>query len=239
VTPPLLAGVYSSRNTQRVERVVRPATAAGWDVALWSLDDVPASLEEATRGRGPGSRLQLLNRLLEHARGLPRWVVLCDDDVGFVRGDVVRLVSESEAAGFGLSQPAHAEGSHVSHGHTRAVARSRARSVPFIEAGPVSVLSPTWCGRVLPLPEWRGMGWGLELEWMDLRDEGCILGIVDRVQYLHLDPIGRTYDESAERERMRADLDARGIADLSDFQTTLETWRPWSRRPPWSGGSAG
>jgi hypothetical protein len=233
VSPPLFAGVYSARNAERVERVVRPALRAGWDVALWSLDEAPATLDASTRGRGPGLRLQLLNRLVEPFRGVQRWIVLCDDDVEFVRGDVVGLVSESEAAGFGLAQPAHAEGSHVSHGQTRAAARSRARAVSFIEAGPVSVISPTWCERVLPLPEWRGMGWGLELEWMDLREEGCILGIVDRVQYLHLDPIGRTYDESAERERMRADLDARGIADLSEFQQTLATWRPWSRRPPW------
>jgi hypothetical protein len=159
--------------------------------------------------------------------------VLCDDDVEFARGNVVRLVEECDSAGFGIAQPAHAVGSHVSHPHTQAMPRARARSVTFVEAGPVSVISPDWYERVLPLPDWRGMGWGLELEWMDLRAEGCILGVVDRVSYRHLTPVGTTYDEAAERERMRADLEARGIGDLTSVQSTLAVWRPWRRHPPW------
>ena len=214
-------------------QVVDPAVRAGWDVALWSLDAVPDTLANVTGGVGPGLRLENLNRVLEDADGLPRWVVLCDDDVEFVRGDVVKLVAECDSAGFGIAQPAHAHGSHVSHAHTRAMPRARARSVTFVEAGPVSVVAPEWCERVLPLPEWRGMGWGLELEWMDLRAEGCVLGVVDSVSYRHLDAVGTTYDETAERERMRADLDARGIVDLSLVQSTLAVWRPWRRHPPW------
>lgn len=231
--PPLLLGVYAARKAERLERVAGPALRAGWDVALWALDDVWEPLAHVTSGAGPGLRLANLNRLLEVTGTETRWVVLCDDDVEFVRGDVVRLVDEAEAAGFGIAQPAHAPGSHVSHGVTRAAPRSRGRAVTFVEAGPISVVSPSWHGRVLPLPEWRGMGWGLELEWMDLRAEGCVLGVVDVVTYLHLDAVGGTYDETVERERMRADLSARGIADLSALQTTLATWRPWRRTPPW------
>jgi hypothetical protein len=234
VTPgPLLAGVYAAEKAERLVRVAGPATRAGWEVALWALDGIDERLAGVTRGSGAGFRLENLNRVLGPVLEEPRWVVLCDDDVEFVRGDVVRLVAECEAAGFGLAQPAHAPGSHVSHGHTRAVPRSRSRAVTFIECGPISVVSPHWCERVLPLPEWRGMGWGLELEWMDLRAEGCVLGIVDAVTYLHLDAVGQTYDEAVERERMRAELEARGIDDLSARQSTLGTWRPWRRRPPW------
>jgi hypothetical protein len=233
VNPPLLVATYSARNADRVVSVIEPARRAGWKIALRALDDPHPALADVTRGRGPGLRLANLNQLIAEAGGLPRWVVLCDDDVEFVRGDVVRLVAECEVAGFGLAQPAHAPGSHVSQSHTRVMPRSRSRSVPYVEAGPISVISPEWSGRVLPLPAWRGMGWGLELEWMDLAAEGCILGVVDRVTYLHLDPIGRTYDEDEERARMAADLTVRGIDDLTRMQVTLATWRPWQRRPPW------
>jgi hypothetical protein len=233
LNPPLFVATYSARNSDRVARVIDPARSAGWEIALRALDHVPTALADVTRDCGPGLRLENLNALVGAADDLPRWVVLCDDDVEFVRGDVVRLVEECDAAGFGLAQPAHAPGSHVSHPHTRAVQRSRSRSVPYVEAGPISVVAPTWSERVLPLPAWRGMGWGLELEWMDLRTQGCILGVVDRVSYLHLDPVGRTYDEEAERGRMAADLAARGIDDLTRMQVTLATWRPWQRRPPW------
>lgn len=232
--PPLLIGVYGEQRAETISRVVAPALASGWEVALHALGQIPPALHGVTRARGPGLRLENLNGLVEGAGGLPRWIVLCDDDVEFVRGDVVELVAECEAAGFGLAQPAHAPGSHVSHPHTRAVPRSRARSVAYVEAGPVSVVSPRWTDRVLPLPAWRGMGWGLELEWMDLAAEGCVLGVVDRIAYRHLDPVGRTYDESIEREQMAADLAARGIDDLRALQVTIATWRPWHRRPPWA-----
>ncbi len=69
---------------------------------------------------------------------------------------------------------------------------------------------------------------------MSLADEGCALGIVDSVTYLHLDAVGGTYDEAAERARMRTDLAERGIDDLAALQQTLATWRPWRRRPPWA-----
>ena len=58
--------------------------------------------------------------------------------------------------------------------------------------------------------------------------------LVDRVTYLHLDPVGRTNDEEAERRLMAADLAARGVNDLTKLQVTLAAWRPWQRRPPWN-----
>lgn len=231
---PLLLGVYSASNAGRVADVVQPARQDGWEVRLHALDEPHTALADVTRSAGRGARLENLNAALAEGDGLPRWVVLCDDDVQFVRGDVVRLVAECAAAGFGLAQPAHAPGSHVSHPHTRQAPRSRSRVVTYVEAGPVAVVAPAWSQRVLPLPAWRGMGWGLELEWMDLVAEGCVLGVVDRVTYLHLEPVGGTYDEQVERAQMAADLAARGIDDLARAQATIATWRPWRRRPPWA-----
>jgi hypothetical protein len=231
---PAFIGVYSARNADRVRAAVEPARRAGWEIALKALDEPPPDLAPVTRAQGTGKRLANLNEMLALVGWSERWVVLCDDDVEFVRGNVVSLVDEASAARLGIAQPAHAPGSHVSHPHTRAVRRSRARSVPYVEAGPVSAISPAWTERVFPLPAWRGMGWGLELEWMDLRADGCVLGVVDRVAYLHLDPVGSTYDEDPERRQMAADLAERGITDLRSAQVTLDTWRPWQRRPPWS-----
>ena len=233
MTPPLFLGIYAHGKDERITRAIDPARAAGWEIALHALDTVVPSLADVTRSSGLGKRLENLNRLAADTDVGGRFVVLCDDDVEFVRGDVVRLVAEVEAAGFDIAQPAHAPGSHVSHPHVRVVARSRAREVPFVEAGPISVVGPDWGHRVFPLPAWRGMGWGLELEWMDLRTDGCRLGVVDRVTYRHLDPVGRTYDEERERRQMAADLDARGMEGLSSVHTTIATWRPWRRRPPW------
>ena len=109
-------------------------------------------------------------------------------------------------AGLGLAQPAHAAGSEVSHGITRAQPRSRARLTTFVESGPCVAIAPAWTDRVLPLPRERGMGWGLELDWIDLAAEGCRLGIVDAVQVIHLGKVGGTYDDTASGARMRDEL---------------------------------
>jgi hypothetical protein len=159
--------------------------------------------------------------------------VLSDDDIAFTRGDVVGLLDLASRAGLGLAQPAHAPGSEVSHGITRARPRSRARLTTFVESGPLVVIAPDWTGRVLPLPRARGMGWGVELDWIDLAAEGCRLGIVDAVLVRHLGKVGATYDDAAIRARMREELAARGVEEWGPLQTTLATWRPWQRRPSW------
>ncbi len=65
------------------------------------------------------------------------------------------------------------------------------RLTTFVESGPLVAVAPKWVERVTPLPVWRGMGWGLELEWIDLQAEGCRLGIVDATTVVHLGPVAR------------------------------------------------
>ena len=108
-----------------------------------------------------------------------------------------------------------------------------ARLTTFVESGPLVAVAPEWVERVTPLPVWRGMGWGLELEWIDLRAEGCRLGIVDATTVVHLAPVAQEYDTTALRARLREELAARGASDWGPLQQTLATWRPWRRRPPW------
>jgi hypothetical protein len=231
-----LVGVYRAENAAHVERLLAPALAAGWSTAWWALDSVASALEEHTVGEGPGQKLPLLDEALGRLGPDDGPVVLSDDDIAFERGDVVELVALAERAGLGLAQPAHAPGSEVSHGITRAHPRSRARLTTFVESGPCVAIAPEWAGRVLPLPRDRGMGWGLELDWLDLVDEGCRLGIVDAVQVVHLGKVGGTYDDTAIRARMREELAARGVDDWGPLQRTLATWRPWQRRPSWMTG---
>ena len=48
----------------------------------------------------------------------------------------------------------------------------------------------------MPLPTWRGPGWGMELEWSDLQARGGTLGVVDATPIHHLAPVGADYDVS-------------------------------------------
>ena len=230
---PVVVGIYRAANAHHVERLLAPALSAGWTSAWWALDETAPALAEHTVGAGPGEKLPLLQAALAR-HGSPRGaVVFADDDVAFRRGDVVAFLEIAMRGGLGLAQPAHAEGSHVSHGITRARPWSRARLTTFVESGPLVAVAAEWVERVLPLPVWRGMGWGIELDWIALREAGCRLGIVDATPIEHLGPVGAGYDDAELRARVRRELAERGVDDWAPLQRTLATWRPWRRRPPW------
>jgi hypothetical protein len=233
MSAPTIVGIYREANAGVVERLLAPALAAGWTTAWWALDRVAGPIERHTVGQGPGEKLPLLNETLSRLGAPAGALVVSDDDIAFVKGDVTELQALALRAGLGLAQPAHAPGSEVSHGITRARARSRVRLTTFVESGPLIVVATEWVGRVAPFPAGRGMGWGIELDWMDLVRDGCRLGIVDAVSITHLAKVGGTYDDSEIRARMRAELATRGVSDWGPLQSTLATWRPWRRRPPW------
>jgi hypothetical protein len=71
---------------------------------------------------------------------------------------------------------------------------------------------------------------------MELAAAGCRLGIVDATPVEHLGAVGRGYDDTALRARVREELGARGVDDWGPLQKTLAVWRPWRRRPPWPVG---
>jgi hypothetical protein len=79
------------------------------------------------------------------------------------------------------------------------------------------------------------MGWGLELDWMDLRADGCRLGIVDATPVRHLAPFAAAYSPEEEAAKLERLLAERGAPGWGDLRRTLGTWRPWRRRPPWLG----
>ena len=226
-----LVGVYRARNADRVRQISQPALHEGWNVSWWALDEVVEDLAEITAGCGPGAKLPLVNEILRRAGG-SEWLVVSDDDVAFERGDVVRLVSFCARAGLDLAQPARTD-AFVDHGITTARKLSVARRTSFVEIGPVIAIGPRWRERIVPFPEERGMGWGLELEWHELYREGCTLGIVDAVRVRHAGERGEDYDYRAEAHRIHAELEERGFGGWQDVQLTVGTWRPWQGSPAW------
>jgi hypothetical protein len=227
-----LVGIYRARNADTVQQLSQPAVAAGWTVAWWALDDAGHGIADMTVGSGPGQRLPLLNETLSRADAEDGWVVVSDDDVVFQRGDVTELVSLCHQAGLDLAQPARTDAA-VDHRITVARRLSTARRTSFVEIGPVFAVGPGWRDAILPFPEERGMGWGLELDWFALHERGCALGIVDAVRVRHEGSRGEHYDYRSEAHRVHDELAARGFDGWSDVQKTFATWRPWQRAPSW------
>jgi hypothetical protein len=227
-----LVGVYRARNADRVRRIVQPALDEGWVVSWWALDEVVGDLAGITAGCGPGAKLPLVNEILRLA-GDSEWLVVSDDDVTFDRGDVIQLVSLCARAGLDLAQPARTD-AFVDHEITAARRLSLARRTSFVEIGPIVAVGPGWRERIVPFPEERGMGWGLELDWLELHREGCALGIVDAVRVRHEGDRGEDYDYRAQAHRVHAELEERGFGGWQDLQLTVGTWRPWQRSPAWA-----
>jgi hypothetical protein len=227
-----LVGVYRARNAHFVTELCEPALARGWTVAWWALDETVDDLAPFTVGSGPGAKFDLLNRVVSSLDEDTEWLVVSDDDLIFERGDVVDLQRMCRRAGFDLAQPARSE-AVVDHEITARRDLSVARRTSFVEIGPIFVVGPGWRDRIVPFPEGRGMGWGLELEWYELLRAGCVLGIIDSMSVRHTGARGVDYDMEDEFVRLRAEFGARGLDTWSDVQLTFEIWRPWMRRPPW------
>jgi len=234
-SPPIPVGlliVYRRRNASLVRRALATARRNQWHVRLWALDQPDAALAEHTVGSGPGSRLELLNRLHE---SLPPGIVTCvlaDDDVLFVSGGLDRLVTVAGLSGFALAQPAHVVDSNYSHGLTRFEPFSIARRTTFVEVGPVVVVGESGASRVFPLPVEYGMGWGLDVEW-SFALEDAVLGIVDAALVRHITPVAGQYSGTEEWRRVEAALHRHGVSSLLEIQQTIATWRVGRRRPPW------
>lgn len=234
-----LVGVYRSRNAETVRRLVASARADGIAVAWWALDEVVPELAAETVGVGWGTKFPLLNDVLDRVEGAgDGWLVVCDDDVAFDRGDVGRLVSLCRRACLDLAQPARSE-RVVDHEITRRRRLSVVRLTSFVEIGPLFVVGPRWRDRIVPFPPEREMGWGLELDWLDLHREGCRLGVVDAVSVHHQGVRAQDYDFDRHHEALFDELARRGVGHWRDVQETLAVWRPWRRSAPWPADAAG
>lgn len=224
-----LVNVYRRRNATRVEAVVREAVELGWSVHLWALDEPVPALERWTVGAGPGDRSQLLNRLI--GTGFDWWVI-ADDDIEFARGSLEMLVHLADEGRLDLAQPAHTPDSAFTYAITRVHPLRWARETSFVEIGPMVAVHAGVSGEVFPLREDVPMGWGSDVEWLQLSRAGALrLGVVDAVVVRHLEPVARDYSrEGALRERARV-LDEHGIRDVRELQRTIRSWYFWQTEP--------
>lgn len=230
--PPVILGVYRRRNVEHVLRLLEPALAANWRTAWWALDATSPQLAAFTVGEGPGEKLPLLNRIFEEMEPSD-WTVVSDDDLEFRRGDVVEFVAMCEQLGFDLAQPARERGTQHAHQITKRARLSRARLTSFVQDGPMYAVGPRWRERLLPPPTERGMGWGVEIDWFKLYQQGCRLGIVDASPIEHVGSPTADYDYTEMNRRMKAELAALGYPRWAGMQETVAVWRPWQRRPSW------
>lgn len=230
----VLLCVYRAKNHRTVGALVAEAESAGIGCHLWALDRQVAPLSNWTRGVGPGTRTELLNRLWENgAKSDPVQVIVCDDDFVFSTGGLRELVLAVSYCDFGLAQPGHADHSFISHSFTRSETFTVARLTSWVDIGPAFVVRRPWIDRVLPFPPGYGMGWGLGLVWQRLRDEGCRLGIVDAISVQHLHPPYREYDRLPEARRVERLLRERGLQKTADAQACLQRWMCWQSVPKW------
>lgn len=212
-----LACVYRG-GAAPVVRELLAQLPAGADVRLWSLDgQVPPDLQAVTRGAGPGNRAVLLNGLVAGCDA--DLVVLVDDDVRVVVGDLGALFEAGRQCGLDLFQPAHLASSHASWEFVRRRPLTYVRETDFVEQGPLLVLTRTGQAIALPLPEQEGMTWGVELRWWTrARELGARIGIVDAVAVRHLHPAAHSYDRGAEQERLDHELRLHGLTSLQQIQ---------------------
>jgi hypothetical protein len=231
----LLLCIYRCRNAQVVMRHVAAAQKYRWEVRLWALDEIHPELASYSYGVGKGAKFVLLNSLLSVKYFADfDWVLVLDDDVALHRGSLAAFVGLAQRTGMSLTQPAHAFGRYRSFRVNCCHPLSVARLTTYVEIGPIFAVSRRWAKRILPFPEDFKMGWGLDVLWSDLIEEGALLGVIDWVTLNHLSPLARDYNRSPEYQRMLQVLHERGHSSLREIQKTLAVWRPWQEQPPWT-----
>lgn len=213
--------IYRRRNASTL-RALLADLPAGTAARLWALDEPVPELASLTIGSGPGGRLELLNRIVATLPPGADHLVLADDDVELVNGDIERLLRVGAAAGFDLYQPAHAPRSANAFAFARRRPLLLARESRFVEQGPVVVMSRHAQDVLLPLPGELGMGWGVEVRWSRLAQQhGLRLGIVDAVGLRHHQGGAHPYDTGKELAQLEREVAAAGLTDLRELQVTV------------------
>ncbi|HVU71888.1 MAG TPA: hypothetical protein VHE83_02900 [Mycobacteriales bacterium] len=233
------ASVYAisrRRNEPTLRRLMDDAQRHGWPAHVWALDGTDGGLGPVVRGTGSGDKFTLLQRLLdEHPPREGDHVVIADDDVTVVHGDLSLLLRYQRAAGLDLAQPAHARFHNVSHGTTVRRVLTLVRHTTFVEIGPLFVIAPHARPKILPFPADAGMGWVLNISWVARARTDLVLGVVDGVLMEHHGKIAVEYDDQRDalEAGLAAALAAAGYSDLTDAQRRLGSWYRWQRTAPW------
>jgi hypothetical protein len=211
--------VYRLRHASRLAALLQQL-GPGITVRLWCLDEPAEALRPVTVGQGPGTRFELLNRLIASVpESLRRdGLIVSDDDYSFRVGNLHQLVAAGTRLGLDVWQPAHSRTSFANFAFVRRRPGVVLRLTTFVEQGPVLVLSAAAQAVLLPFREDIGMGWGVEIGWTRLAEQhGLRLGIVDALVIDHLPPVGE-YDRDVEGARLRRSLDDAGLERVEQLQ---------------------
>lgn len=83
------------------------------------------------------------------------------------------------------------------------------------------------------------MGWGLDVRWSRLRDDGFRLGVIDATPVVHHEAVAAAYDRSGEYAAQRRHLDEAAVESPHELDANVGlTWRPWQTQPRWVSGVA-
>jgi hypothetical protein len=233
--PALLYGVYRAANAHHVARLLS-GLGPGVTPHLHALDSEHPSLAAWTRSSGPGSRMPLIQALIDAAPpGPDDYVVIADDDVTFAQRGPSPFLSFVASAGFDIAQPAHAPRSQRTYRHLEVGLATTARRVGFVEVGPLVVLSPRAQRVALPFPADARMGWGVDISWSGLAQAHDLrLGVVDATPMTHHGRLWGAYETDSEVRQLDRSLAELGRTSADDFFVTVgPRWRPWHRRAPW------
>ncbi|MFY9479109.1 MAG: hypothetical protein WAQ08_15805 [Aquabacterium sp.] len=155
--------------------------------AAFSRKDAHPGLAAATTLllSSPLNKFAVLNLLLEGV-DLAQYdlLIVSDDDVFVPDGFLDTYVSVQHALNLDLAQPARAIHSFYDHRFTLRRPWLSGRLTRFVEIGPIFSMTPAAFERLVPFDIGSPMGWGLDLVWPKLMEDGR-LGIVDRVSVDH------------------------------------------------------
>ena len=224
--------VYRARNAAHAKQLISQVGRDA-DIRLWALDEVAPDIADMTLGCGPGGRFDHLNWLYA-ARPVTEgaWVVVADDDVIFVRGDIPETIAAMKLAGFNLAQPGQSLIGYWTQLFNVGRPFTKASDTNSVEIGPIFVADAAISHEILPFPENTGMGWGVEADWYQAKAKGFRIGIVDSCRMMHLSR-GGDYLIGPEMEHLSERLVAAGLHSIWQVRSRNRRWWKWQARAPW------
>lgn len=231
--PMLVLMVYRAKNARLVKAFLDQIGLHS-DVRLWALDEVVPELASKTLGCGPGTRFEHLNWLYS-AKSVEdsSWVVVSDDDVFFVRGDLTKTIQLMRSAEFSLAQPGHSVLGWWTSLFNIARPFLRARDTNYVEQGPILIADPAIAEEIFPLPEDDSMGWGIEAQWYRIKEGHYRIGIIDDCRMIHCSRPATEYPTRSEMTRMRQRLTDSQVHSIWQLQSENGYWWKWQRTPSW------
>jgi len=162
------------------------------------------------------------------------WVVLVDDDVLFVKGNLNRTINVMERAELSLAQPSQSIigwwTSLFNVGRPLVIARD----TNFVEQGPLFIVDPSFAEVILPFSDESDMGWGIEAQWYRAKEGRFRIGIIDDCRIVHWTKNATFYDVAPEMVNMHERVTKAGLDSIWQLQSTNGYWWKWQQMPSWT-----